>query len=45
MSEYEQLKEIVYWVRMSVGVMDSGEDPSDVLFDLLLELDEWFAEL
>lgn len=24
--------------------LDSGEDPKDVLFDLLLELDEWFAE-
>lgn len=24
--------------------LDSGEDAEDVLFDLLLELEEWFAE-
>lgn len=24
--------------------LHAGEDPKEVLFDLLLELDEWFAE-
>jgi len=24
--------------------LQGGEDPKEVLFDLLLELDEWFAE-
>jgi hypothetical protein len=24
--------------------LHGGEDPKDVLFDLLLELDEWFQE-
>lgn len=24
--------------------LHDGENPADILFDLLLELDEWFAE-
>lgn len=38
MTKHEVLQKLI------ARLYTDGEDPKDVLIDLLLELDEWFAE-